>query len=64
MTILLRDSKPENFESRNPLKLRFSNTGGDPLFGFAGFESFLETDCSNIFFYLCETISEDSASVS
>ena len=53
MTILSKESKPDNFESRDSLKLNFTNIRG-LLSNFVGCESFLESNSPNILAY-CET---------
>ena len=58
MAILSKACKPDNFESRNSLKLRFTNTRG-LLSNFVDCESFLETNSPDIL-ALCETNLDDS----
>ena len=58
MTILSKESKPDNFESRNSLKLNFTNIRG-LLSNFVGCESFLESNSPDILAY-CETNLDDS----
>ena len=58
MTILSKESKPDNFESRNSLKLNFANIRG-LLSNFVGCESFLESNSPDILAY-CETNLDDS----
>ena len=58
MTILSKESKPDNFESRNSLKLNFTNIRG-LLSNFVGCESFLELNSPDILAY-CETNLDDS----
>ena len=53
MTILSKESKPDNFESRDSLKLNFTNIRG-LLSNFVECESFLESNSPNILAY-CET---------
>ena len=58
MTILSKESKPDNFKSRNSLKLNFTNIRG-LLSNFVGCESFLESNSPDILAY-CETNLDDS----
>ena len=58
MTMLSKESKPDNFESRNSLKLNFTNIRG-LLSNFVGCESFLESNSPDILAY-CETNLDDS----
>ena len=53
MTILSKACKPDNFESHNSLKLSFTNIR-DLRSNFVDCESFLESNCPDIF-ALCET---------
>ena len=45
--LLSKSCKPENFQSHNTVKLSFTNTL-DLCFNFVGWESFLESDSSDI----------------
>ena len=58
MAILSKACKPDNFESRNSLKLSFTNIQGLCL-NFVDCESFLESDSPDIL-ALCETNLNDS----
>ena len=58
MAILLKGCKPDNFEPHNFLKLSFANTWG-LCSNFAEFESFLESNSSDIL-ALCEANLDDS----
>ena len=58
MTILSKTRKPDNFESRNSLKLSFTNIRGLRS-NFVDCESFLESNCPDIL-ALCETNLDDS----
>ena len=58
MAILLKAFKPHNFESRNSLKLSFTNIGGVRL-NFVKCESFLESNSPENL-ALCETNLDDS----
>ena len=58
MAILSKACKPDNFESRNSLKLHFTNTRG-LLSNFVHCESFLESNSPDIL-ALCETNLDDS----
>lgn len=61
-----RARKPNHFESRNSLEVIFVNIRGLSSF-FADSNSFLESnsfDILAIYFYICETIFEDSVDLS
>ena len=58
MAILSKACKPDNFESRNSLKLSFTNIRGLRL-NFVDCESFLESNTPDIL-ALCETKLDDS----
>ena len=58
MAILSKACKPDNFESHNSLKLRFTNIRGLRS-SFIDCESFLESSIPDILF-LCETNLDDS----
>ena len=58
MAILSKACKPDNFESHNSLKLRFTNIRGLHS-SFIDCESFLESSIPDILF-LCETNLDDS----
>ena len=58
MTILSKACKPDNFESHNSLKLRFTNIGGLRS-NFVDCKSFLESNSPDIL-VLCETNLDDS----
>ena len=58
MAILSRACKPDNFESRNSIKLSFTNIR-DLRWNFVDCESFLESN-SNEGLALCETNLDDS----
>ena len=58
MALLLKGYKPDNFESRNSLKLSFMNIC-DLCSNFVEYESFLESNSPAIL-ALCETNLDDS----
>ena len=58
MAILSKSCKPDNFESRNSLKLSFTNIRGR-CSNFVDCESFLESNSPDIL-ALCETNLDDS----
>ena len=58
MAVLSKWYKPDNFESHNTLKFRFTNILG-LCSNFVECESFLESNCPDIL-ALCETNLEDS----
>ena len=58
MTILSKACKPDNFESRNSVKLSFMNIQG-PHLNFVDCKSFLESNSPGIL-ALCETNLDDS----
>ena len=58
MTILSKACKPDNFESRNSLKLSFTNTRGLRL-NFVDCKFFLESNSPDIL-AVCETNMDDS----
>ena len=58
MAILSKACKPENFESRNSLKLSFTNIGGLRS-NFVDSESFLESNSPEIL-AICETNLDNS----
>ena len=59
MAILSKACKPDNFESRNSLKLSFTNIQGLPS-NFVDCESFLESNSPDIL-ALCQTNLDDSS---
>ena len=56
--VISKGCKPDNFESRNSLKLSFTNIRGI-LSNFVDYESFLESNSPGIL-ALCETNLDDS----
>ena len=61
MVILSKGCKPDNIESNNSIKLKFTNICGLCL-NFVEYESFVEPNCSDIL-ALCKTNLDDLIAV-
>ena len=61
MAILSKGCKPDNFESNNSIKFKFTNICGLCL-NFVEYESFIEPSCSDIL-ALCKTNLDDLIAV-
>ena len=61
MAILSKGCKPDNFESKNSIKFKFTNICGLCL-NFVEYESFIEPSCSDIL-ALCKTNLDDLIAV-